>query len=49
MEFYHRNNKIAMNKEHYDPSFITHDVFALRDDKEALGILQSFGIFGEVP
>mmetsp|Transcript_6174 Transcript_6174/g.9972 ORF Transcript_6174/g.9972 Transcript_6174/m.9972 type:complete len:195 (-) Transcript_6174:1088-1672(-) len=47
MEFYHRDEKLKINKEHYYPSFIAKNVDELRDNRNTRKMLKKYRIFSE--
>ena len=49
MDFYHKEQKIEMNKEHYYPSFLAKDVDELRANPNTRKALKKFKIFEAAP
>jgi len=47
MEFYHKDEKLDINKEHYYPSFIAKNVDELRDNRNTRKMLKKYRIFSE--
>ena len=47
MQFYHKDERMDINKEHYYPSFIALNVDELRDNRNTKKMLKNYRIFSE--